>query len=637
MASNSQTTQIHQSQTSSSQGVLVLLPDETEQTSQEEVVVKPNCSAPVWKFFGFEKRDAGGGENSIVDGDPICRQCRKHVKAKGGRGKRLCDSDKGQLTQPTTNIKEMWDKRRPYDRSSPEWKKCTHAITKWLVKDMMPMYTVQKEPFHNMIKTLNPRYEIPDRKYFSSVAIPKMYHDVLTKVQLEVSETLNHSNISLTCDGWTSQGSFDPYWTVTSHWVDSNFNLVCRSLDTFYMPEAHTAANLAVAIKNVLSQWEIPQDKVTAFTTDNGSNIVKALREMSQKRIPCFGHCLHLAVMASLDDDRCQAVIRKCRLIVSSFSSSWKLQLRLCEKQTEQNLPNRKIVGDCKTRWGSTYNMLSRIWDQKDLINAVLTENTQTGYLELNWSDRNVLSECLSLLKEVSDLTDLLSGEEEVTSSSLLPLLDTLYSSVFNQRDTDTEMLEKMKRRAKVKLTDKYSDSQTMSVLEICTALDPRYKLNVSTDPSLTKQRIENELIQIQSSITSKSQSLPSGESSSTSNENSFDRARGLAFFLSKNNKLNANTQMCDEAALNPTAEMELYFSLAVEPLNTKPLQWWKHSSEIKRLPLLCVLAKKYLAIQATAVASERMWSKGGLITGGLRGRLKPSTVSNLIFLSKNE
>ena len=40
---------------------------------------------------------------------------------------------------------------------------------------MLPVYTIEKEGFANLLKQIDPQYELPSRKYFSKTAIPKLY------------------------------------------------------------------------------------------------------------------------------------------------------------------------------------------------------------------------------------------------------------------------------------------------------------------------------------------------------------------------------------------------------------------------------------------------------------------------------
>ena len=57
----------------------------------------------------------------------------------------------------------------------------------------------------------------------------------------------------------------------------------------------------------------------------------------------------------------------------------------------------------------------------------------------------------------------------------------------------------------------------------------------------------------------------------------------------------------------------------------TNVLPWWKQKQGM--YPTLAALAKKYLAIEATSVASERLFSKARRITTGDRNGLVPEVV----------
>ncbi len=79
--------------------------------------------------------------------------------------------------------------------------------------------------------------------------------------------------------------------------------------------------------------------------------------------------------------------------------------------------------------------------------------------------------------------------------------------------------------------------------------------------------------------------------------------------------------------------ELKRYRERDPLPLRKNPLQWWKEQQD---LPLLSSLAKRYLCIPATSVASERVFSTAGDIVSTKRSLLKHEHVDQLIFLKKN-
>lgn len=56
--------------------------------------------------------------------------------------------------------------------------------------------------------------------------------------------------------------------------------------------------------------------------------------------------------------------------------------------------------------------------------------------------------------------------------------------------------------------------------------------------------------------------------------------------------------------------EITTYFLLPVARENKNPLDWWK--SKLENFPILSIIARKYLGIPSTSVASERLFSDAG-------------------------
>lgn len=68
--------------------------------------------------------------------------------------------------------------------------------------------------------------------------------------------------------------------------------------------------------------------------------------------------------------------------------------------------------------------------------------------------------------------------------------------------------------------------------------------------------------------------------------------------------------------------------------VDANPLKWWKDNEH--QYPNVSRLSKHYLSVQATSVASERVFSTAGDIVTAQRAALSPENVDILIFLKKN-
>lgn len=78
--------------------------------------------------------------------------------------------------------------------------------------------------------------------------------------------------------------------------------------------------------------------------------------------------------------------------------------------------------------------------------------------------------------------------------------------------------------------------------------------------------------------------------------------------------------------------EMSLYLAAPVSPLSTNPFEQWEDMKTV--FPHLYNLAHEYLAIPATSVPSERLFSKAGSTLTKIRNRLSPKRLDKLLFLS---
>ena len=61
--------------------------------------------------------------------------------------------------------------------------------------------------------------------------------------------------------------------SFTVHFIDPAWHLQSLCLDTVLLFSDHTGQNIAEAFHDVLGNWNISVNRVTASTTDNGINL----------------------------------------------------------------------------------------------------------------------------------------------------------------------------------------------------------------------------------------------------------------------------------------------------------------------------------------------------------------------------
>ena len=144
------------------------------------------------------------------------------------------------------------------------------------------------------------------------------------------------------------------------------------SLDTLVAYKDHTGENIACTITDTLDNWNLSFSQLIVTTTDNGSNIVVVFHRSDtiHTGISCFGHNLDLAIKKGLNNSHVQHALGWCHSLVELFHQSWKKARDLREKQQLLGLPEHKIVSDVVTRWGSTFEMISRMLEQQQALSA---------------------------------------------------------------------------------------------------------------------------------------------------------------------------------------------------------------------------------------------------------------------------
>ncbi|XP_017327177.1 E3 SUMO-protein ligase ZBED1-like [Ictalurus punctatus] len=165
---------------------------------------------------------------------------------------------------------------------------------------MMPFSTVENVSFRKMMSVIDPRYELPGRKYFSRTAIPTLYGEVRERVQEQLK---SGSYFATTADLWSSRTS-EPYLSLTVHFIDQDWKLVSLCLQTVYFPEDHTGEAIAAGPTDALASWGFSEDHQVCITTDSGTNIIKAAELNRWTRLQCFGHRLNSAIEIVHQDKR---------------------------------------------------------------------------------------------------------------------------------------------------------------------------------------------------------------------------------------------------------------------------------------------------------------------------------------------
>ena len=92
--------------------------------------------------------------------------------------------------------------------------------------------------------------------------------------------------------------------------------------------------------------------------------------------------------------------------------------------------------------------------------------------------------------------------------------------------------------------------------------------------------------------------------------------------------------QIKETISLTVEDEITIYFFMPIARENKNPLDWWKAKQVI--FPILSIIARKYLGIPATSVASERLFSDAENHVKAKRNSLNPNLLAKMLFLKRN-
>ena len=277
------------------------------------------------------------------------------------------------------NIVESMTKHQPYARGTPKRDALDTLVARMVAKDIQPFSIVEDQGFKDLIYGLDPRYPLPGRKTLTERLMPAMLSKESIRLKGDLQDT---SYIALTTDEWTSRATRG-YMGVTAHFIDNKLTLQSRLLEIRRITSSTTAENLASELNDVMDIWQI-REKVVAIVTDNAPNIVNAVeKQLKMRHVPCFAHTLNLVVQKAIDESQQLEKIReKVREAVAYFHRSVKASLALDKELSAAATENDdgeklKLVQEVRTRWNSTYKMLSRYSLIHKQVNRVLSDHSK--------------------------------------------------------------------------------------------------------------------------------------------------------------------------------------------------------------------------------------------------------------------
>ncbi|CAN0888591.1 Putative AC transposase [Linum grandiflorum] len=247
--------------------------------------------------------------------------------------------------------------------------------------------------------------------------IVSIHEEGKAKVMNELERT--SSKVALTTDMWTSTNKKKGFMVITAHFIDDNWILQSRILRFLYVPAPHTKDVICEVLFECLIEWDIDR-KLSTVTVDNCSTNDAMIRVLLEKleaenlilhgtilHMRCAAHILNLIVQDGLSV--IEGCIENIRESVLHWTSSPKRRQKFGDMVRQLHINSSlELVLDCRTRWNSTYLMLS-----------IALRDPSYTFLpsEEEW---DLASEICSKLKKFHEATKAFSGTSYPTSNGTI-------------------------------------------------------------------------------------------------------------------------------------------------------------------------------------------------------------------------
>nr|KAJ0200015.1 hypothetical protein LSAT_V11C600314420 [Lactuca sativa] len=566
-------------------------------------------TSPMWRHFTYE--EVNGTKKAV------CKYYRQeiayttkngtkgmhshHKSCKIRIGQKKIDDFQSQLTGKRSKTDEsggsiLATHRFNYDESRTD-------LAKMITKHDYPLRIVEHEGFRDFCQGLQPLFR-PIYRNTTRSDVMKLYGEEKARM-MHFLESIQ-GRIAITTDMWTANYQKKGYMTVTAHFIDDYWQLQSRLLS--------------------LLDWNIDK-KLSTLTVDNCSTN-NCMIDLMVDKLPfdslilgrslfhmrCVAHILNLIVRSGLD------VFGHGIEKVRNSCSFWTATPKRHDIYISKKCKVREFV-DCKTRWNSTYLMLSTALKYKKNVPD-----------EKEWA---LASELCDRLKIFYNVTELFSGTKYPTTNIFFPKICEIKIALKKWDTSSFIEISEMSENMITKFDEHWKESH--GVLAMATILDPRFKMNLleyffpiiygvdnaKDEIQKVRQICEDIYLRYESRVMSQTSTdditnkpTSSRDAALTSDMDSLDAFFSWNSATSEVFVKNELERYLEEVTLPRIHEFDL-------------LGWWKLNGV--KYPTLCLIAKDILVIPISTVASESSFSTSGRIVSPHRSRLLPSTIEAII------
>ncbi|XP_071702559.1 zinc finger BED domain-containing protein RICESLEEPER 2 isoform X2 [Rutidosis leptorrhynchoides] len=544
----------------------------------------------------------------------FCGQSYSISTATGNLGRHLSNRhpgyDKADDTISTPSSQPLIVIKKPQTQVKTSHVDLDHLnwlLVKWLILASLPPSTFEEKWLCNSFKFLNPTVQIwPTEKF--QLVLTEVFKTMREDVRCTLANVT--SKVSITLDFWTSyQQVF--YMSVSCQWIDDLWSFHKLLLDVSRVPSPCGSSEIYQTLLKILKFYHL-ESRVLSCTHDNSTNVVHACHTLkeeldSQKANPfCYIPCAARTLNSVIDDGlrSTKSVVAKIREFALEINSSPEIIDEFNQFTTTYQEGNWKFPLDVSARWNGTYQMLDIVRKAGKSMETIIRKyDEMLGRLLLNSAEKNAINIMHAYLEPFYKTTNDICTNKLPTVGLVLFFMDHISETITACRES--RHTPDWLKNAAIDMTTKvrsYND-QVSNIFTYMTAiLDPRIKIelipeSLNLDNYLEEARshfVRNYLSNHFASMTS-----------SYGNTQELDDGGSNVSFAEEIARKRRRASMG-----NSTDELTQYLSEPTAPIFTDVLEWWKVNST--RYPRLSIMARDFLAVQATSIEPEDLFCSKG-------------------------
>lgn len=120
------------------------------------------------------------------------------------------------------SLEESKERSQTWDINDARAQRIHKRKIDMIALDCQPFTIVEDPGFVRLLYELQPRYNIPSRKYLVNNILPQVYSSIEYRVKCAIS---NVPFLTFTTDAWSSEGAVASLLSLTAHWLTEKFEI----------------------------------------------------------------------------------------------------------------------------------------------------------------------------------------------------------------------------------------------------------------------------------------------------------------------------------------------------------------------------------------------------------------------------